>query len=717
MNEKAASAQQKALEERKRGQHARAMKRLEQAILAFPDELELHLDAVDACLEGGEVARATQFLKTAQDRFSKDKERIAAFVREKLVAVHDPALARFVVENAIKLRDLVTALDHLDRIPDHTVRDLLARTRTKKQSLKSASHGGYTLRGELLTNELLAALLSIRIGNMKEGVAAIVQILDERPVEQTIMTPFLAVLEGRHSKSGRVRFAHACAQCASGAELEAIGRFVEAARLEPPVAVLCVDRLRVLRETSKARTRIERALAEVYLLKGDLDEAAAVLRDYLAGVTDAGREVMLLVRPYIDPANGVNACTWLALDASLTLEQSNAALEILRPLQQRGGCNDVLLDWFETRARDAALTPEIRMFHAALAIEFKRPERAAEILRAICASAPQEVPAVLAILDPHRGAHAGLDALYREYAAADAGTEATEADADGFQTFDSSGFGLSATTKTRKTGAAPANAAPRKFIETHEISFDDDAGFEISDGPSVAARRRLSQATATATATAATAGAPAITAEHVSNVAQKLYGAGAAAFFHVDSDDAQMQAPPTPHPTPAAPPVQDAPEPVEEATFAALFERFRRGALEGERVLALMETAATEGRVDELEALLAYPPQNDAEVFACRYYEAEHLLLTKRPLPAMKIFAELDVPARDGEQRRRVWYKLAVCQRAIRDFAGAHETLTRLVDAYPGREEYARLARTNFEQHLSEQSQEATVLEKTGSLD
>jgi predicted Zn-dependent protease len=331
MNEKAASAQQKALQERKRGQHAKAVKRLEQAIASFPEELDLHLDAVDACLEGGEVTRATQFLKTVQEKFTKDKDRIADFVREKLLAVHDPALARFVVENAIKLRDLVTAMDLLAQIPDHTVRDLLARTRTKKQSLKSASHGGYSLRGELVTNELMSALLSIRVGNMKEGIAAIVQILDEKPVEQAILTPFLTWLENQHAKSGRVQFGYACAQCASGAELEGINRFVEAARLETPVASLCVDRLKVLREVSKARTRVERALAEVYLIKGDLDDAVAVLRDYLGAVKDAGREVILLVKPFIDPASGINSCTWLALDASLTLEQRSMDFSTTTP--------------------------------------------------------------------------------------------------------------------------------------------------------------------------------------------------------------------------------------------------------------------------------------------------------------------------------------------------------------------------------------------------
>src|SRR5262245_8210332 len=148
MNDKALAAQQKARQERKRGHYDKAVKRLEQAIAQHPDELELYLDAVDACIEGGEVVQATTFLKTVQEKFAKDKDRVAEFVRDKLAAVHDPALARCVVENAVKRRDLESALQHLEQIPDHVARDMVARAKTKKQSLKSASHGGYSLRSE-----------------------------------------------------------------------------------------------------------------------------------------------------------------------------------------------------------------------------------------------------------------------------------------------------------------------------------------------------------------------------------------------------------------------------------------------------------------------------------------------------------------------------------------------------------------------------------------
>ncbi len=445
MNEKAQAAQQKAQQERKRGQHARAVKRLEQAIATFPDELDLYLDAVDACLEGGEVMQATQFLKTAHEKFVKDKDRLAIFVRDKLTLVHDPALARFAVENAVKLRNLETALDLLSLVPEHTTRDLLSRTKTKKQTLKSASHGGYTLRAELVTNDLMEALLSIRVGNLKEAMTAIVQLLDEKPVEYKTLAPFLLAMDAT-AKSGRVRFAHACALLAGNSEGEAIVRLVEAARLEPPVAALSVDRLKAMRETTKTPAKVERALAEVLLLKGDFDEAAAVLRTYLAenqkDNKEVGREIMLLLRPFIDPANGVNECTWVSLEAAMTLEQSNSALEILRPLHQRGGCTAQLLDWLETRSKEGFLTNEMMMFQATLALEEKRWERASEILRAVCKTSPADATMALTMIDRHRSSHASLEALFKEFAAPEPTEEMRAADGD-FQNFDNTEFQLS----------------------------------------------------------------------------------------------------------------------------------------------------------------------------------------------------------------------------------------------------------------------------------
>lgn len=802
MNEKASSAQQKALQERKRGHFDKAVKRLEQAIAQFPDELDLYLDAVDACLEGGEVMQATNFLKTAQEKFAKDKDRVGQFVRDKLLAVHDPALARYVVENAVKRRELEAALEHLEQIPDHVARDLLTRTKTKKQSLNSASGGGYSLRSEIFTNDLLTVLLSIRLGSIKDAMAAMVQIIDEKPAEQKMLLPFLAGLESKQPKAGWIRFAHACALWVGENEIDAITHFVEAARYEQTAIQSCADRLKSLRDKTTFPSKVERALAEVLLVKDDFDEAAVVLRAYLADNKDSGREVIMLLKAFLDPAHGINECVWVALDAALSLDQSAVAMEILRPLHQRGSCTPEIYARLEEKSKNGFFAVEVMMFHASLALELKEFARAAEILTAVVATSPKDVHAVLVMADKHRTAHPGLEELYRKHAQPET-TEPLATEETDFQDFDHNEFSLQRDAKTggdgRPASAPRAPSAPsapggkpasrfveertkpvekQSFVETRELSFDDDgtpetpsaeapaesasdeddAGvFEISRDIKLSAPRNekatekapaattaerplgklfsdfddeserntapspVAKPVATTQASGAAGPArPAVklqpsapvgaaTESQVQNVANQFAKVGAAAFFHIDGKDGEQENAAT------VAPVE--PEPAAPKTFASELSRFRKGELDNAAVIALLEQAVEESRLDELHDLLLFEPKDNEERFAQRFYEAEYHVLNNRPLPALEILTKLGNSPLTDEQKQRVWFRTAVCQRSMNDFAGANDTLKRLTDAFPGRPEFDRLARRNHEQFLGAQSNDAAVLQKTTSLD
>src|SRR5262249_43908313 len=148
-------------------------------------------EAIDTAIEGGELLHATNLLKTVQDKFAKERDRVQQFVREKLRTVHDPSLARCAVEHAVKRRDLEGALELLGDVPDHTILELLNRARTKAQSLKTAAGGGHTLRGENVVNELSNAILSLRLGNLKEAMATFAGVVEEKPVEHKGIDAFL----------------------------------------------------------------------------------------------------------------------------------------------------------------------------------------------------------------------------------------------------------------------------------------------------------------------------------------------------------------------------------------------------------------------------------------------------------------------------------------------------------------------------------------------
>jgi hypothetical protein len=308
-------------------------------------------------------------------------------------------------------------------------------------------------------------------------------------------------------------------------------------------------------------------------------------------------------------------------------------------------------------------------------------------------------------------------------------------------------------------GSDNAADAPKKpmfkksMVDARELSLDDDApeaeareveveaeaetgadaieaGLELSTSPF--SSRRSAERTAPAAPAdrrpvVPRPAAPAreITEAHVTNVAQALHRAGATAFFHVDGAE---NTPPEATPaeparadgarevvTPAS--VAEPAPPPPSADFESEFARFKRGELNNRSALELMDRAVEDGRVEQLAELLRFEPETGAEHFARYYFQAEYEALRNRPLQALEILARLDTPDLGDDQRRRVWFKIAVCQRMTRNFAGANDTLQRLVDRFPNQTEYARLKRHNHEQLLAEQSGAAPVLEKTSTLD
>jgi hypothetical protein len=133
--------------------------------------------------------------------------------------------------------------------------------------------------------------------------------------------------------------------------------------------------------------------------------------------------------------------------------------------------------------------------------------------------------------------------------------------------------------------------------------------------------------------------------------------------------------------------------------------------LDNAAVITLIEQAVEDSRLDELHDLLLFEPKDNEERFAQRLYEAEYHVLSNRPLPALEILTKLGNSPLTDDQKQRVWFRTAVCQRSMNDFTGANDTLKRLTDAFPGHPEYDRLARRNYEQFLGAVN-DAAVLQR-----
>jgi hypothetical protein len=186
---------------------------------------------------------------------------------------------------------------------------------------------------------------------------------------------------------------------------------------------------------------------------------------------------------------------------------------------------------------------------------------------------------------------------------------------------------------------------------------------------------------------------------------------------------AEVIVPEAPAPEPAMPeppaaevivPEAPAPEPVASEPAAA--EPSKPAAQTFEERLALIERAIEDERVEALGELVEFEPEDDDQSLERDFYRAEHHLLCSRPAAALELFVAVEGAARGRDLGRRAGLKVAASQRQMNDFGAAQDTLSKLLETYPGNEEIERLAKQNRQQHLESQRGDALVLEKTTSL-
>jgi tetratricopeptide (TPR) repeat protein len=481
MNSKVSSVLEKSLQDKAKGNYHRALKRLSEALERHADEVELYLEAADVCLEGGESLQATQYLKRAYSKFSSEKERIDGLARDKLRKLGDPVLGKFLLDQAIKRRDLEAGREILEDLQDRTIRELLQRARTKRQTLSNAARGGHALKSEMVLNVLGEALLCLRLGRMKAAVQSFIELLDEKPVENEVLEPFFSGLERKYPKAGRIRFAYACSLIYAQQYDKAMSRLVQGVKLEPTVADEALDRLRALTETfEQPPPSLQDALVEILLAKGDVLRAGDILSESLGNDPAQAKRVMALMQPYVEQVSDSLVLHYLYMDAALAADQTRRVLEKLKLIRQSEQHRDDLYQWLETKSSEQFLPADVMILHGEMALEFEHTDRAIEIFEAVIGNSPGDAHTVLTTLEKHKSGDPKLAEFYDEQAKilqADAPRQAD--DGSGFEHFENKEFKFSSESKEElqlETADEGPVAEPNEATETMVAPVELDSG-------------------------------------------------------------------------------------------------------------------------------------------------------------------------------------------------------------------------------------------------
>jgi tetratricopeptide (TPR) repeat protein len=718
----------KVLQDRRRGDYEKALKRLTDGIEKISGEVLLHREAIDVALEAGESMRAAIFFKSAQREIPDSFEELWAFGKEKVEAFNDPIFCKYMLDVAIK-----------------TAGELLKRTRTKKQALRTANNQAF--KGEMTVNTLAEAMLCVRSKRFQDAARTFVQILDDKPVEHKVLTPYLTVLQKQHPKKGGLSYALGCSCLLSEKYAKGISMIVQGAALAPTNAEDAVKRVEALRDVHDAPSdHVELALAKLLIIKGD-DHRAAEHLDTLLGQDHArATPIIQLLEPHVEEIGDNLVLNYLYIETALLAGSNARALVQIKSIYAEARHRNDLLAWLDLKSQESFMTVEILARYGEMALEQQMFQKAIEIFRELLSQAPHEVHYIKELVGGYL-----KDSSVKEFY--DEITDSRPAEAsqdDGFsiEHYGSRDFSLDG--HLQQTAVPPpvqpepppseARAAVDETPDSETIDANDDTSDDISDDTSddtgssyenkndsefekehtldvgdrsAAKEARVERAQAATPAASRTEQPPAETASETENIDDDIDVPDVILLGSSDvMDDAVSDEPAqTPQSPPAPPSVPDDPD-----NFETRYRAFENGDLDNNEIIDLVEKAAKQGKMGEMKNLLAFKPKNVAQEVKRKYYLAEYYLHEDQPLSALVILKTVNLNALSKDERKAFLLKNAYCYQQLNRFDAAHSAYLKIMSEDPNFSAAEHMAKVNYEKHLQSSASGGPVLEKVSTL-
>jgi tetratricopeptide (TPR) repeat protein len=778
MDSKLRTSITKIQQDQARGKLERALKRVDDAVKQFPDCVDLYRAGIEIGLDAGETTSAIRYLKAAFQRFPEERADLALLVRKRESSAGEGPARKFLLEHAVRARDLAEARAHVEDLPPRVLRDLLQRTRMKRSSLTAAARGGYAVNEETMTNTLSDLILSTVLGNVDEVAVVAGRVLDARRDEAAALEPLLRELADKHDGSAQIQLV--CGRCFALLSMpgEASARLLSAVRHDAELAKPALELLRDLTDgDEETPDSIERALLELTLIAGHRDRAAEIIHDRLEDSPDSAEDLVDLIVPHLPDGGPVTRLHLALLDAAAGCDRTGRVVSTIKRLGELDENRPQLLEWLGRRQESSQLSSEAMYVHAQMLLADGNHREAVRVARALCVASHGDIPRVQRLLEAHRaennevaeccdelGTHEPHVEEEPESAPQPLEASSTDVPVDtgGIEVMEGSGFNFAPGAGGDASGfdldESPADSLAG---EGRDDGAEND-GFQIYDGASIlggsrparvsapvrssytGARRPLdtqkagimweeedAETVSQGRSEPASEEKPWIDAEHVENVAEALYASGAKTFFHVGDEGNGGYTPPAESQTDSSveppvaesiessvePPAEPTPEPKADETFEERFQRFLDGGLDAGDAVDLMEEAVADARADELGRLLRDVDRDGARSARVSLCEVEYLLMGDRAGDALEVLNGLLGADLTEDERKSSWLKTVVCQRMRGDFEAANRTLEQLVDLYPDCPEVERLAKQNYRDYLQNQCAEAAVLEKVTSLE
>lgn len=403
MNPKASSILDKVQKDRGRGDLKRALDQLSAGIDSYPREIQLYKEGIDLGLEAAESRRATQFFKKAWKTLPSDRKELWSTVLEKVRLYNDPVLAQSMLDAAVGERDFDGAEDALAALKDHTAIELLERTRTKQQTLRSAMGGDSTLASQMTNSAVAEAMLCLRAGRQNDAAHTLLRVLERAPEENEVFLPFLLRLEKRDRRSGSLAFVIGCSYLRAEHWAKGLDHLVQAAVLEPACADDVITRLESLETVPEVPAEeISLARARIYLVKGQHGTAAGYITKTLEKNPAKVAAVIGLLEPFVADVGDDTSLDFLFIAVALEANRTERALTQMKKVYNVKRHRTALFAWLDEKRGHSTLSADVLNYYGEVALAQEMFEKAVEAFRAVVHQAPQEAVRIRETITPHR---------------------------------------------------------------------------------------------------------------------------------------------------------------------------------------------------------------------------------------------------------------------------------------------------------------------------
>ncbi|GEM_PF-4336691 len=672
MDPKIISALDKIQALKNKGDYAKALAKLQDLVKRSKGEIRVYTEAIETSLEAGESIQACQFFKKAHTFLPSAREQLWDFAKEITLTCSDPILAKTLLDQAVKNRDLNAGLDLLDGLENGIVSDLLKRNRVKKQALLTSSAGEEHISGDLLVNMLAEYLLCLKTGKKEDSAAIIVKIAENTPDEKEVIESFLARRSSCRPDDGTAAYALGCCYSLTGKHGKALEKFTQSIRTDPVFIDEIAARIQDMQKTGEhPGSRLDVFLSEIYLVKEDLPAAAETMANVLERDPEQAPGIMDLLDKYFSALENEIIPEYIFIEAAVLSKQISKAVDHITKCYSNDKLKEPLLTWMDKKFNECFFPPKVLLKYGEIALQESMCERALEALQCVAELSPADLPVIRSLLADCNKQDAKIKAYLEEISPKEQEQE-TSGDF-GIEHFEKSEFHF---TPKQEPGDQPANFEP---LLKNEGVFTSSSLKEELD-----------------------------------------YDAKPAPHFETESGTSKNPGYSTAKEEPAETkekPEEKSADPLPDNSFNQSLREFEEGKLNNEQILDLTEKALINGRNSEVEALLKHTFDSNKDDSKRKLFLARYHMKGDSPLEALIVLKSISLDGLPRGQRRDILSRIAACYRILHLYEAAQAALLALTCDYPSDAALESLIKLNYTDYLKEQSGAEVVLEKSSSID